>query len=115
MARRVVVVGAGVVGLGCAAYLQRMGNEVTIIDRVEPGMSTSYGNGGGIANTFVLPAYLLWDAYLSYTPVEWLTASVYGRNLLDADYFPAVFNGVSRGSGFAGKVRTFGLSLRARL
>ena len=55
MGQRVIVVGAGVVGMGCAAYLQRAGHAVTVIDRVAPGRSTSFGNGGGIASTFVLP------------------------------------------------------------
>ena len=55
MSKTVIVVGAGVVGLGCAAWLQRHGHTVTLIDRVPPGRSTSYGNAGGIANTFVLP------------------------------------------------------------
>lgn len=55
MGKHVVVIGAGVVGVGCAAYLQRAGHRVTMIDRVPPGRSTSFGNGGGIANTFVLP------------------------------------------------------------
>ena len=41
--------------MGCAAYLQRAGHTVTVIDRVPPGRSTSFGNGGGIASTFVLP------------------------------------------------------------
>ncbi len=69
---------------------------------------------GNDTNTFVLPAYLLWDAHVSYAATDWLTASVFGRNLLDADYFPAAFRGVSGGSGFAGDIRTFGASLRAR-
>ena len=68
MARKTVVIGAGVVGLGCASYLQCAGLEVTMIDRVAPGMSTSYGNAGGIANTFVLPLAMpgLFKKYLQY-------------------------------------------------
>lgn len=68
MTRKVVIVGAGVVGLGCASYLQRMGAEVTMIDRVAPGMSTSYGNAGGIATTMVLPLAMpgLFKKYVNY-------------------------------------------------
>ena len=51
----VIVIGAGVVGMGCASYLQRAGHRVTVIDRLPPGRATSFGNGGGIASTFVLP------------------------------------------------------------
>ncbi len=65
---KVIVVGAGVVGMGCASYLQRAGHQVTVIDRVPPGRSTSFGNGGGIASTFVLPLAMpgLFKKYLEY-------------------------------------------------
>lgn len=68
MGKHVVVIGAGVVGMGCASYLQRAGHRVTVIDRVPPGRSTSYGNGGGIASTFVAPLALpgLMKRYLQY-------------------------------------------------
>lgn len=55
MSQKIIVIGAGVVGLACASYLQRDGHQVTLIDRVSPGSSTSFGNAGGIANTFVTP------------------------------------------------------------
>lgn len=68
MGKSVIVVGAGVVGMGCAAYLQRAGHRVTVIDRVAPGRSTSFGNGGGIASTFVLPLAMpgLMKKYVKY-------------------------------------------------
>ena len=68
MAKSVIVIGAGVVGMGCASYLQRAGHDVTVIDRVPPGRSTSYGNAGGIANTFVLPLAMpgLMKRYVKY-------------------------------------------------
>lgn len=47
---RVLVLGAGVVGVTTAFYLQKAGHEVVIVDRQnEPGMETSYANGGQIA------------------------------------------------------------------
>ncbi len=49
--RRVAVVGAGVVGLSAALYLQRDGHRVTVIDPREPGSGTSYGNAGGLVFT----------------------------------------------------------------
>lgn len=65
---KVIVIGAGVVGLGCASYLTRFGHAVTLIDRVEPGRATSYGNAGGIANTFVAPLAMpgLMKKYIKY-------------------------------------------------
>jgi D-amino-acid dehydrogenase len=44
--RSVTVIGAGIVGMCCAAYLQRDGHHVTVIDRVGPGEATSFGNAG---------------------------------------------------------------------
>lgn len=68
MGKNVIVVGAGVVGMGCASYLQRAGHKVTVIDRLPPGRSTSFGNGGGIASTFVLPLAMpgLMKKYFKY-------------------------------------------------
>ncbi len=53
--KHVTVIGAGVVGMGCAAHLQRAGFEVTVIDRVPPGETCSFGNAGGLAVTHVAP------------------------------------------------------------
>ena len=44
--RRVGVVGAGIVGVCCARFLQRAGFEVRVIDRGAPGMGASFGNLG---------------------------------------------------------------------
>ena len=46
----VSVVGAGIVGVCCARWLQREGFEVTLLDRDEPGAATSYGNAGLVAS-----------------------------------------------------------------
>jgi len=55
MPKHIVVVGAGVVGTATACYLQRDGHKVTIVDRDEPGMQTSFGNLGGISPGSVVP------------------------------------------------------------
>ena len=55
MARHVIVVGAGVVGVCCAAYLQRSGLGVTMIDRGGPGEACSSGNAGGFGIGLVAP------------------------------------------------------------
>ncbi|MGR4000284.1 MAG: FAD-dependent oxidoreductase [Alphaproteobacteria bacterium] len=53
--RRVVVVGAGIVGVSAAVYLRRSGFEVTLVDRQLPGDATSYGNAGVIASPGIIP------------------------------------------------------------
>ena len=53
--RNVAVVGAGIVGMCTAAYLQRMGAQVTVFDPVEPGRSCSYGNAGGLSPGSCIP------------------------------------------------------------
>ena len=53
--RRVVVVGAGVVGLACACRLQQSGFRVTVLERGEPGREASFGNAGGIATSEAIP------------------------------------------------------------
>ena len=47
----VTIIGAGIIGVCCARWLQRSGFEVTLIDRGEPGAGCSFGNAGIIAST----------------------------------------------------------------
>lgn len=49
-ARRVTILGAGIVGICCARFLQKAGFEVELIDRGEPGTGTSAGNLGMICS-----------------------------------------------------------------
>ncbi|ERE17763.1 NAD(P)/FAD-dependent oxidoreductase [Pseudogulbenkiania ferrooxidans] len=51
----VIVVGAGVVGIATALQLRLAGFEVTLLDRGEPAMETSYGNAGAFAISDVIP------------------------------------------------------------
>jgi D-amino-acid dehydrogenase len=53
--REIAVVGAGVVGMSAALYLQRDGHKVSVIDARAPGTLTSYGNAGGIVTGAVTP------------------------------------------------------------
>jgi D-amino-acid dehydrogenase len=88
---RVVVLGAGVIGVTGAWYLARAGHEVTLVDRrAEAGMETSFANGGQVAaghaepwaSPSVLPKVLRWlgreDAPLLFRPradlQQWLWA-----------------------------------------
>lgn len=50
-----VIIGAGIVGVSTAIWLQRAGHSVTLVDRGEPGDGTSYGNGGILASCSVVP------------------------------------------------------------
>lgn len=53
---RIVVIGAGVVGLACAHALVSDGHEVRVVERALDGDRTSFGNAGGIAVTEIVPA-----------------------------------------------------------
>lgn len=55
MAREIIVLGAGMVGVSTAWHLARRGHTVTLIDRREPGRETSFGNAGIIQREAVEP------------------------------------------------------------
>ena len=55
MNRDVIVIGAGIVGVCCAGWLQRKGLSVTLVERDAPGEATSFGNAGSLSPTAVLP------------------------------------------------------------
>src|ERR1043165_1269712 len=53
---KVIVLGAGVIGTTTAYYLNRLGHEVTVIDRQSAaGMETSFANGGQISVSHAEP------------------------------------------------------------
>jgi D-amino-acid dehydrogenase len=82
---KIIVLGAGVVGVTSAWYLAAAGHEVTVIERRDAaGLETSFANGGQIAaghaepwaKPSVLPKILLWlgreDAPLLFRPrADW--------------------------------------------
>jgi len=53
--QRVVVIGAGMVGVSAALWLQESGHEVTLVDRGDPGRGTSFGNAGIFATYACIP------------------------------------------------------------
>ncbi|RTQ98710.1 NAD(P)/FAD-dependent oxidoreductase [Halomonas nitroreducens] len=55
MAREIIVLGAGIVGVSVAWYLARRGHRVTLVDRRPPGSETSFGNAGIIQREAVQP------------------------------------------------------------
>jgi D-amino-acid dehydrogenase len=54
-APRIVVVGAGIVGACCAAYLRREGHNVTIIEAEKPAAGASHGNAGALSPGSCIP------------------------------------------------------------
>lgn len=53
--QEIAIIGAGSVGLATALYLQQDGHRVTLIDRVDPGTGTSFGNAGVISVDGITP------------------------------------------------------------
>ncbi|MGK9236729.1 FAD-binding oxidoreductase [Inquilinus limosus] len=53
--RSAIVLGAGMVGVSAALHLRRRGWDVALVDRLEPGRATSYGNAGIIQSEAVEP------------------------------------------------------------
>lgn len=51
----IVVIGAGIVGIGAAMFLQRDGHRVTVLDPRGVGEAASFGNAGTIALTSCVP------------------------------------------------------------
>ena len=63
--KHVVIVGAGIVGVSTAIWLQRAGHQVTLIDSRGPAGGTSYGNAGVLASASIVPVTvpgLFWKA-----------------------------------------------------
>jgi D-amino-acid dehydrogenase len=51
---KVIVLGAGVVGLSCAWYLWRDGHQVTVVEtQPRVGLETSFANGGQLSYSYV--------------------------------------------------------------
>lgn len=53
--KNITVVGAGIVGMSCARWLQLDGHKVAVIDPVAPGESCSFGNAGIISPCAMAP------------------------------------------------------------
>lgn len=53
--KTVVVIGAGIVGVSTAIWLQRDGHDVVLVDKAGPGEGTSFGNGGVLASCSIVP------------------------------------------------------------
>jgi len=71
MSKPIIIIGAGMVGISTAIWLQRSGHRVILMDRGNPGMGASYGNAGLIAQWAVVPVN---------TPSLWKDAPKYLLN-----------------------------------
>ncbi len=69
-ARDITVLGAGIVGVAVASWLQRDGHRVTLVDRGPPGEFTSIGNAGILSPGSVVPVGM--PGVLKKVP-RWLT------------------------------------------
>ena len=53
---KIVILGAGVIGITTAYYLNKAGHDVTVIERnAQAGLETSYANGGQLSYSYVAP------------------------------------------------------------
>lgn len=71
MAKDVIVLGAGIVGVSVALHLRQRGFDVVLVDRRAPGEETSFGNAGLIEASSVVPYAF---------PRDWRTVLRYARN-----------------------------------
>jgi D-amino-acid dehydrogenase len=55
MSKQVTIIGAGVIGLCCAYYLQKEGFEVTVIEKGDITDGTSFGNAGYVSPSHFVP------------------------------------------------------------
>jgi glycine/D-amino acid oxidase-like deaminating enzyme len=118
--RRVVVIGAGLVGLSSALWLLKAGHEVTVVDREPPSSNTSYAHAASYGNACTIalgaclplampgifakasrmligrrgPLSLYWRDLLRLTP--WLVAFLKSSRLSDVDRIVATLGGLLR-------------------
>jgi D-amino-acid dehydrogenase len=125
---KIIVLGAGVVGVTGAWYLAAAGHEVTVIERrAAAGLETSFANGGQIsaghaepwAKPSVVPKILRWlgreDAPLLFRPRADRAQWEWGARFL-LECFPGRFQRHSRTlAGLAGHSRDCLRALRAQL
>ncbi|MFC7398033.1 NAD(P)/FAD-dependent oxidoreductase [Chelatococcus sp. GCM10030263] len=82
----VIVIGAGIIGIAAASYLQDDGRSVLLIDRGEIAMGASFGNAGAFAFSDVLP--LASPGIMRKAP-KWLVDPL-GPLSIPPAYFPAI-------------------------
>jgi D-amino-acid dehydrogenase len=111
MTRHATIVGAGIVGICCASYLQRAGFQVEILDPEPPGTMCSYGNAGGICPGSCIP--IAGPGMLRKVP-GWLMDKE-GPLHIRAAYLPALLPWLLRflAAGRLAEVRRISRAMRA--
>ncbi|HKO09819.1 MAG TPA: FAD-dependent oxidoreductase, partial [Alphaproteobacteria bacterium] len=82
--QKIIVVGAGVVGLSSALYLRRAGLKVVVVDPLPPAGGASFGNAGLISADTAVPIAL--PGMLRRVP-QWLIDPM-GPLAVRPAYFP---------------------------
>jgi len=110
MARRIAVIGAGMVGVCAASYLQRDGHDVFLVDPGTPGEGASFGNAGAFNASSVTPVAM--PGVVRNVP-RWLRDPL-GPLSLRWTYLPAVLPYLVRfvRAGTADKVHAQARALR---
>ena len=85
-ARRVGVIGAGMVGVCAASWLQRDGHSVFLVEAAEPGRGASFGNAGCFNGSSITPVAM--PGIVSHVP-HWLLDPL-GPLSLRWSYLPAI-------------------------
>jgi D-amino-acid dehydrogenase len=70
--KRILVVGAGAIGLACAYSLARRGHRVTVVDKGEPGAACTRGNAGWIVPSLSAP---IAAPGMTWTSLKWMLSS----------------------------------------
>lgn len=55
MAREIIIIGGGIIGLSCAYFLQKYGHQVTVIDQSKMDGGSSYINAGYMSPSHLVP------------------------------------------------------------
>lgn len=83
LSQRIVVCGAGIVGICSAIHLLKCGYQVSLLDRRGPAQETSFGNAGVISRGSVFPSAApgLWKKIPGYLSNRHIEARVHYRYL----------------------------------
>jgi glycine/D-amino acid oxidase-like deaminating enzyme len=111
--KTVGVVGAGMVGVAAASFLQRAGHDVFIVEPGNPGEGASFGNAGCLNGSSVVPMSM--PGTLRHVP-GWLTDPM-GPLVIRWRYLPALMPWLIRfiRAGSADKVQAQARALRSIL
>ena len=107
------MIGAGMIGVAAASFLQREGHEVVLIEPGNPGEGTSFGNAGCLNGSSVVPMSM--PGTIKNVP-QWLIDPM-GPLVIRWAYLPALAPWLIRfiRAGTPGKVRAQAKALRSIL